>query len=71
MIIIIFTLITLALGGEESPLFKPQIYSNDFFPFKRFKQMSRQFPCPFAALEGRWAEERGGAVDTQLQHCEG
>lgn len=33
--------------------------------------MGRQFPCTFAALEGRRDEERGGAVDSELQHLEG
>lgn len=35
MITIIFTFITLALGGEESPLFKPQIHSTDFFSLQK------------------------------------
>lgn len=33
--------------------------------------MGRQFPCTFAVLEGRRDEERGGAVDSELQHLEG
>lgn len=44
MITIIFTLITLALGGEESPLFKPQIHSTDFFPSKDFNKWVDSFP---------------------------
>lgn len=45
MIIIFLTLITLALGEEESPLFKPQIYSTDFFsPSKDLNEWVDSFP---------------------------